>query len=257
VAEALTCYAYWGARRETAEQIGDRLRRFLRGMAAVDPATFGTWYVDDPGAADYRPLQLDLDTADLVELVEAGRNRDGETVFEELGFQLVCWGPGPGESHLRAVVGNHSPRGGPNALVLRLGSGGPGADAGFRGSVVDVLGCVAECWAPDWGFVGNSELRSLQRPAPPGTVYVGYVQYLSPGRAEHVAAEDVGASSRETTNGGLILSLLDPDGNGVPPDSEVLEFRKRLERTGALQTIGKEHAVYAGISTSPASAATP
>ncbi|KOX19203.1 hypothetical protein ADK67_34205 [Saccharothrix sp. NRRL B-16348] len=246
MAEALTCCAYWGARQETAEQIADRLRRFLRGLTAVSPAMFDTWYVDDPGVADYRPLRLDLDTADLVELVEAGRNRDGATVFEELGFQLVCWGSGSGprETHLRAVVGNYSPRGGPNALVLRLGKTGSGADAGFYGSVVDVLGCVAECWEPDWGFAGNSELRSLQRPAPPGTVYVGYAQYLSPRRAEHVVGGDFGASSRETSNGGLILSLLDPEGDGVPPGSEVLEFRKRLERTGALEAISKERAVY-------------
>ena len=246
MAEALTCYAYWGARRETAEEVADRLRRFLRGLAAVNPAMFDTWYVDDPGAADYRPLRLDLDTADLVELVEAGRNRDGATVFEELGFQLVCWGSGSGPraTHIRAVVGNHSPHGGPNALVLRLGDTGSGVDPDFYGAAVDILRCVAECWEPDWGFAGNSELRSLQRPAPPGTVYVGYVQYLSPRRAVHVKAEDVCSSSHATSNGGLILSLLEPDADGVPPHSEVLEFRKRLERTGALQTIGKESAVY-------------
>lgn len=244
--EALTCYAYWGARRETADQIADRLRRFLRGMTAVNPTMFDTWYVDDPGVVVDRPLRLDLDSADFVELVEAGRNRDGAAVFEELGFQLVSWGAGAGPraTHFRAVVGNHSPGGGPNALVLRLGTAGSGADPGFRGSVVDVLGRVAECWEPDWGFVGNPGLRSLQRPAPPGTVYVGYAQYLSSGRAELVAGGDVGASSRTTSGGGLVLSLLDPDGDGVPSDSEVLEFRKRLERTGALRSIGKERAVF-------------
>lgn len=246
MSEALTCYAYWGARRETAEQIADRLRRFLRGMTAVNPTMFDTWYVDDPGVVDDRPLRLDLDSADFVELVEAGRNRDGAAVFEELGFQLVSWGAGAGPraTHFRAVVGNHSPGGGPNALVLRLGTAGAGVDPGFRGSVVDVLGRVAECWEPDWGFVGNPGLRSLQRPAPPGTVYVGYAQYLSSGRAELVAGGDVGASSRTTSGGGLVLSLLDPDGDGVPSDSEVLELRKRLERTGALRSIGKERAVF-------------
>jgi Immunity protein 52 len=83
--------AYWGDRRETAFECGERLSRCLLGLGAVDPL-LAAWFLKGATRSTATvPIALGAD--DLASLFDRGRNRrdsDGE-VIEELGFRVGLW----------------------------------------------------------------------------------------------------------------------------------------------------------------------
>jgi hypothetical protein len=223
--------AYWGNRRESALQCGERLARCVARLGGVD-AVLGGWFRRARSKAAAR-TPVDLDPESLGGLFAQGRDRrdvDGE-VIEELGFSVGLWNRATPAVGLSATAGAYpSFPGVVNSFLLEFP---PPEGEALRlyepGAAQAIFDAVVEAWEPAWATWTSNSLRDAQDAAPREPV-VGWLTYL----ATPVSADIPGVTSRPL-QGGSVLQI----GKDVTDvaESTVLDARHRLKKTAALSPI--------------------
>ncbi len=223
--------AYWGGRRESAREAGERLAGCVAVLLQADPV-LGRWFrLGSSKAAAAAPVGVDA--ASLEELFDKGRShRDSDgLVIEDLGFSLGLWNRARPAVSLGAHVGAHPiAQGIVNSFVLQFPP--PDEDAAhlYQHDVAGMIfRAVVDAWAPDNATWTTHRLRDSQSPAP-GEPIVGWQTYL-----RDPAPSMTLLSMGEPTPAGVIIWAA-AEFTDVEVES-VLEIRERLRRTSALRPI--------------------
>ncbi len=149
MADSLLLGAYWPARREALADCAAHTRRFLTGLAQVDPV-FERWYERGRSRSDAlrRPV-VPQDASAVEALLLRGRNRTdvGGQVIDELGFSVGLWNGASGDEEASVSIrcGAGSARVG-NSVVLDLPSGS--AVAHDAGRAASLLRLTIGIWSP-------------------------------------------------------------------------------------------------------------
>jgi hypothetical protein len=174
--------AYWGVRREEAEECARRTEFFFQVLARCDPS-LGQWYRagrvarGSPG----HPVHT-TDRAELKELLLQHRSRTDldEQVIEDLGFSLRVWNQKPDDRASRVSIrcGGYT-EAVSNMCLLNPPSEGEAAERMLTAPVLSqVLACMATAWDPDWGIATSHQARELMNLDQQGT-HVGWVTYFA------------------------------------------------------------------------------
>ena len=173
--------AYWGPRKESAEECAQRAANFLTLLAPAD-SFLAQWYKPARRRKDARkhPL-MPPDLLTLTELFRRGVNREkGGPIFEDLGFTFWFDNGGPTRdcAALRIKCGDYS--GGSNYCVLTLPTYGPNADRVLTAAVLThVVRSMALAWEPDWAMATSRNHRDILSEEGDTGTFVGWVTYLS------------------------------------------------------------------------------
>ena len=174
--------AYWGPRKESAEECARRTAHFLTLLAPADPF-LAQWYKPARRLKDARKHPLmppDLPT--LTELYRRGVNREkGGPVFENLGFTFWFDNGGPDRdcADLRINCGDYAGSS-PNHCVLDLPDRGPNVDRLVTAAVLThVVRSMALAWEPDWAMATSRNHRDILSEEGHTGTFVGWVTYLS------------------------------------------------------------------------------
>ncbi len=181
VSETYYLGAYWGPRKESAEECARRAQAFFKGLEQADPL-FSRWFKAAKSRKQMlqRPLELDLPA--LQKYLQSKVLRDDLRMpMEDVGFSVGLWNGGSGgdDVGLSLVCGGYS-QWTPNFCVLRPPSSGPHAERLLTGPLlVEVLRCMARAWDPDSGVAMSHAYRELAEEQGRQDVQVGWVTYLS------------------------------------------------------------------------------
>jgi hypothetical protein len=227
----------WGPRKETPIECAERWLNTQRRLAGIDPDLLGRWvrlYETDGGKIEEREL-VDLDT--LRGLVEDGthyKDNPPDEPIPDIGFQVSSSTGrrgGPDDVTFSAGIGLYTDN--PNLMnqahleVYPL----PHEHVSHWARIAEpILSALVEAWEPDHGAVYIRPVRRAQQPVP-RTPFAGYATYLSAARRPYVPAGLPGGA-RETPDGGLLLSLVGPDGE-LPSVDEVAAVGAALRDAGA------------------------
>ena len=177
-AEAYYAGAYWGPRKESAEECARRAAHFLTLLAPADPC-LAQWYKPARRLKDARkhPL-MPPDVPTLTELFRRGVNRErGGPVFEDLGLSF-WFGTGEG-ADLRIKCGDYAGSS-PNHCVLDLPDRGPNADRVLTAAVLThVVRSMALAWEPDWAMATSWDFDDIISGEGRAGTFIGWVTYLS------------------------------------------------------------------------------
>jgi hypothetical protein len=222
--------AYWGDRKESAEECARRLSGCLTALTEVDPL-LGSWRGLGRSRTTSQTL-VGTDAGSLEQLLLKGRNRrDADrSVIEELGFQVGMWNGQETEISLSASVGGYAGTPGlSNAVVLKLPAPVGIARRLYGRQVAQrITEAIVESWEPNWATWASHPLQEVQD-APARTPVVGWLTYLSQARLAPDSAHTIGA---EPLHGGWLVRAAD-DVDGVSGDV-VLALRRSLQTAGAL-----------------------
>jgi hypothetical protein len=224
--------AYWGSRRESARECGERLARCISALGSVDPV-LGSWFRRGASKAAAK-TPVGLDAAELGERLAQGRNRRdfGGEVIEELGFSVGLWNRARPAVGLSATVGAYTSTPGVlNSFVLELPEPDDVSARIYQPeAAAAIFAAVVESWAPAWATWTTHSLRNAQNPSP-GEPVVGWLTYLGEGRVSDVALP---LDIQPFGNGALLRTsahLVDVD------ESSVRSIRDQLRRASALRPI--------------------
>ena len=221
--------AYWGCRKESASECGQRLARCIAGLGAVDPV-LGSWFLKGWSRKSAK-TPVDASAVALGELFAKGRNRRdfGGEVIEELGFSVGMWNRAKPEVGLSAGVGMYTPVV-PNCFVLDFPA--PDGDA-LRLFDPDaaraIFTIVVEAWEPAWATWTSRRLREAQDDAAQVPV-VGWLTYLRPA----VRVDVPGATKWPLLDGSVVM--IGRDATAVSEEA-VRKARRRLSKAGSLRPI--------------------
>jgi Immunity protein 52 len=215
----------WGPRPEPAIECARRWLTFFLSLEALDVDELRGWGIPKGSPRDVPDLPQELSalTAEVA---------DGQSPDDELGFTLGAWNRRQREQSVSFT----SSCGGSSDAVLNnafLGlQAATGADVRKWARLAnDLLTALAEAWQPDWGYFVSDSLRDQQEREDPRSPVAGYVTYLSPGRRAALP-RDVRARVSTTPDGGVLISLVEPDGS-LPKPQDVLRLAKTLTKSGA------------------------
>jgi hypothetical protein len=170
--------AYWGPRKESAEECARRTAHFLTLLAPADPC-LAQWYKPARRLKDARkhPL-MPPDVPTLTELFRRGVNRaKGGPVFEDLGLSF-WFGTGEG-ADLRITCGDYAGSS-PNHCVLDLPDRGPNMDRLVTAAVLThVVRAMVPAWEPDWAFATSYAYEDKYQEPASTPFALGWVTYLS------------------------------------------------------------------------------
>jgi len=216
----------WGPRAETAADLAARWAATNHALAAIDPPLSGWAVADQDGTV------IPLAEEHLEPIVAAGAaERD------ELGFSF---GTSTDQDHgpllFHASAGLHAPV--PGLLNLARVEG---SAAALGGAFEAVLAALVAAWEPDHGQLSAQPWLHAQQPAQ-REPWAGAVTYLSAARSSLVP-QDLAAGAYLTPDGGMLLSLVAPDGT-LPAASEVAELGTRLREAGAFGPVPTDRALW-------------
>jgi len=179
--EAYYAGAYWGPRKESAEECARRAADFLNLLAPAD-SFLAQWYKPARRRKDARKYPLmPPDLLSLTELFRRGVNREkGGPIFEDLGFTFWFDNGGPTRdcAALRIKCGDYS--GGSNYCVLTLPTYGPNADRVLTAAVLaHVVRAMVPAWEPDWAFATSYDYEDKYQEPDSAPFSLGWVTYLS------------------------------------------------------------------------------
>ncbi|ATB47228.1 immunity 52 family protein [Corallococcus macrosporus] len=174
--------AYWGPRKESAEECARRTVRFLNLLAECDPF-LGQWYKPARSRKDARKHSLmPPNVSTFAEMFRRGVNREeGGDIFEDLGFSFWFDNGGPVRdcAALRIHCGGYA-EATSNSCFLSLPSQGENAERLFN---LPTLACVvrsmAIAWEPDWVAAMSRTHRDLDDKDAKADMWLGWVTYLS------------------------------------------------------------------------------
>jgi hypothetical protein len=226
--------AYWGPRREAAEQCARRLRRCLDAIAPHG-RLIGQWYherdaVRTPSPRPENWTPVPLGEPELAELLARGINRGAgtEKPMLELGFQTGFWNlkdDEEGGAGISAHCGSWSEHAPPNNFLLDLPAPEFAPELYQPHTARALMETVVECWQPDWATWTSRALRRAQRrgDAPPAKP-LGWATYFS-APSELPSDLPPGSTSERLGTGWLITIGGDP---GEVPVELLLAVRDAL-----------------------------
>lgn len=189
MSESLYVGAYWGNRKETANQCAARLESLLTVLSGCDDV-FSRWYEKGRSAGEAARREISITRESLKALLERGRNRRGRdgAVVEELGFRLSIWNGLPGEqADLTFQCGSCASTPNtwiPNSCLLNLPTHAAGERLRKVGLLLRIVDAFIRACQPTWAVVTSHEYRETAAKAEPGAPLVGWLTYLrvSPNR---------------------------------------------------------------------------
>ncbi|WP_418958481.1 hypothetical protein [Streptomyces tritici] len=211
--------AFWGPREESVEELAGRWRRTVDALGALLPeaADGVTWRQGSPAG---HAVELRSDAAGFAAELRAAREAGERTdavlrlVAEARdGWELDVTGAG-GARWSSVVVSVTSPD---DAEVPEA----------------ELLGAVADAWAPDHGDVGDHDVFDALEKAgfADGEPSLGWIGYLSPGRAALLPA-GFDARGLLRRDGGQVLTFAPRDDTGAVVRANLL-----LRDAGVLQPL--------------------
>jgi hypothetical protein len=180
--EAYYAGAYWGPRKESAEECARRAADFLNLLAPAD-SFLAQWYKPARRRQDARKYPLmPPDLLSLTELFRRGVNREkGGPIFEDLGFTFWFDNGGPTRdcAALRINCGDYAGSS-PNHCVLTLPYRGSNADRVLTAAVLThVVRSMALAWEPDWAMATSWDFDDIISGEGRAGTFIGWVTYLS------------------------------------------------------------------------------
>lgn len=220
---------FWGPRKESADDLAARWSTTLERFALLLPEAVGgagEWRTV-PAAGPGRTLQPD--EGSLFHALHTAREADPWAAANGTSLRLLADHPAPGWKVEIAVLAG----GTPDSLLQSLVATVTSPDEALLPDAA-LLTVVAEAWQPDYGDVSDRAVTAALKKEAGfriGMPSVGWVGYLSPGRASRVPA-DLTADRVELPTGGLLLVLTTPDDTAA-----VVEAYGTLKRSGALEPL--------------------
>ncbi|MFY2560778.1 immunity 52 family protein [Corallococcus terminator] len=169
--------AYWGARKETAEECARRAEAFFSTLREVD-SSFSNWFQQGKSRKDALKRPIEPSRTSLEEIVRRGRDR----VFEDLGFRFSAWN-GAHDDHdgssFNVTCGGFTDVV-CNSCVFDLPSQGPNAERVLTSKVVShLVRSMAIAWEPDSAVGMSSSHLQMVDKGIPFAVLPGWVTYLA------------------------------------------------------------------------------
>ncbi|HYH94734.1 Imm52 family immunity protein [Hyalangium sp.] len=176
--------AYWGARKESAEECARRAQTFFDIMARHGPH-LAHWF-KPPHSRKQASVPLPLDAPTLRELFSQGSTRNDEgSPIEDLGFRIFAdsgqWPDTPPRelASLTVKCGGHADSMGPNASVLNLPSAGdPLEQLVSAPMLANILRAMVLAWEPERGLATSHAHRELVSERAKVGTFVGWVMYF-------------------------------------------------------------------------------
>ncbi len=159
--------AYWGARKESAEECARNLRSFLRCPALSDIG-YNHWYGVGNSRKEALQREITFDIPALEQFLLSGRNYTdfGHKVMEELGFLVSLWSTidtSDDDIGIMLQCGCYAQIPGVNSCVIDLPSIGRTAERLLRISVLQtIIECIVSAWSPDWAVVSSREYQKIE-----------------------------------------------------------------------------------------------
>jgi hypothetical protein len=180
--ETYDACAYWGPRKESAEECAQRAAAFLNVLASCDPLLANWNRIPKPRGRGRKTPLMPPDLPTLTEAFGRGVNREpGGPVIEDLGLSVSAYNDGSGDDFatLRMRCGSYA-RGISNACVLSLPSKGPSADRLITSSMLTkVMRGLVAAWEPDWALAGSLAYRMRYREPDASPFSLNWLTYLS------------------------------------------------------------------------------
>jgi hypothetical protein len=179
VAETYYIGAYWGPRRESAEDCARRAEALFQSLESVDPL-FTHWFKHARTRKEALKRPLEREPIRLRAYIQRSIVRDDvRAPMEELGFSAWLWNGGGEDTD----VGLNFACGGcskwvPNSCLVNPPNRGPHAERVLTVPVLTaILRCLVFAWDPDWGVVTSPDHRDvISTKGKPGT-FVGWITY--------------------------------------------------------------------------------
>ncbi|WP_309889257.1 immunity 52 family protein [Archangium sp.] len=171
--------AYWGVRKESPEECGQRAEVMFNALRTVDP-DFAHWLKLRRTRKEALQHPLETDRASLTKTLRRRKDR----MFEDLGFRLDGWNGADGHeaSSFLMTVGCYSEYVS-NACAFTLPSAGsdnkegPNAQRVLTATVLSgLVRAMAVAWDPDWAIATSHTHRELL-PTPHPERLWGWVTY--------------------------------------------------------------------------------
>jgi hypothetical protein len=176
--------AYWGPRRESAEECARRAVVFLNKLSACDPLLAHWNKIPKPKGRGRKTPLMPPELATLTEAYRRGANREpGGPPIEPLGLTVSAYNDGVGQDERASVsmrCGSYDERSSANACVLTLPSEGKNTNRIFSASVLmEVVRSMVLAWEPDWAVAMSRWHREQQNEDGRTDGWLGWVTYLS------------------------------------------------------------------------------
>ncbi|MFF1274471.1 hypothetical protein ACFVZC_13820 [Streptomyces marokkonensis] len=228
---------FWGPRQESAEELAARWSTTLDRFALLLPEAVGgpgetagapSWeWRTVPAAGPAETVRSD--ESSLRGALRTAREADPWAAANGTSLRLLADSPAAGwKVEIAGLAG-----GTPDSLLQSLVATITSPD---EASLPDaaLLTVVAEAWQPDYGDVSDRAVTSALKKEAGfriGTPSVGWIGYLSAGRAARVPA-DLTADRVELPTGGLLLAITSPGDTAA-----VVEAYETLRKSGALEPL--------------------
>ncbi|MFJ5111635.1 hypothetical protein ACIQAD_13455 [Streptomyces sp. NPDC088551] len=250
---------FWGPREESAEELAGRWKPTLDRLAGLLPVA-GSDSGSDSRPAGSRPAgsrsvadapltspwtwrnvtasgpaaELRPDEASLLAALRAAQAADGWSDRTGCALRLVAEGAPGWKIEVSGLAGG-TPEFLLQSMVIGVSSPDEARTPGAEFPDAELLSIVAELWDPDFGGVTDDDvLDALEDDAgfAPDEPSVGWIGYLSPGRAA-LLPEDLAAAARKDVRGGGALLVLAARGD----IEDVLRANLWLREAGALRPL--------------------
>jgi Immunity protein 52 len=174
--------AYWGPRKESAEECARRAVGFLNLLASCDPL-LATWNkIPKPRGKGRKTPLMPPDMATLTEAFRRGVNREpGGPAIEDLGLSVSAYNDGErGEFvYLRMLCGSYA-RSISNVCLLDLPSRGASAERLTTAPLLtNVVRSMVSGWEPDWAMAGSTAYRKFDGEPNSSPFFLNWLTYLS------------------------------------------------------------------------------
>ena len=235
--------AFWGKRKETPSECGQRAAGFFKNLATLDPV-FSHWYEQGYSITEALERRVAFEPEALEKLFLAGQARDDDgNLMEGLGSLIMLWnGIDRGEGAMVTIdCGTYDTTTSLlNRCLLKLPYEGPAADRILQPDpMAEILATVVRHWEPDWAAVTTGQMREMQDRSASEPI-VGWLTYLSPSRGVlpilPLGCEVMEAGGVE----GIIIANDTPLSINNPGHMDRLQYlRQNLKDAGLLEPIAQ------------------
>ncbi|MFF8030265.1 MULTISPECIES: hypothetical protein [unclassified Streptomyces] len=224
---------FWGPRQESAEELAARWSTTLDRFARLLPEAMGTSAGGPPAwrtvPASGPARTLRPDESALLGALRSAQAADGWSAADGTSLRLLAADAADGWKVEIAALAGGTPESLLQSVVATIVS-----PDGRHLPDAELLTAVAEVWHPDYGDVGDRAVTSALKKEAGfriGTPSVGWVGYLSAGRAARVPA-DLLPGRRELSTGGVLLTIAPPGDTAA-----VVTAYRALRETGAVDPL--------------------